>query len=886
MRFSIKLKLLVLAGIPVLGALILAALIASDARRQAESAAALGSIEDLAHLSAQISNLVQELQFERNAVALEMAERSAAGAELGKRFAATDRAERQLAAFLAARSVTQLPPRLARDLRRARAQLAGLPALRTSAREGARELTDVLEYYEETNRSLIRATAALAQLTDDGELMRAISALVGVLEIKERKSQEHALLTHVFTAKTFPPGTYKKLVTLLTEEADYIDALELHATDAVAKRFRAEQLGPEHARATELRNVALNTLDEDFQVDAEEWSRVQTSRIMSMRKLEIELNEAVRSVAIAKVAAAKRSVQLSYGLGAGIVVVSALLAGFIARGVSRSVGALASTAQRVRLEKDFSVRAERMSDDELGALTFAFNEMLSGIQERDEELARHRNDLERLVEERTLELQRRNRAMRLVLDNVDQALASVERDGTLSSERSRAFDAWFGAPTPGEPFEERIAGGDERLQAKLRLAWDQVVEGFLPISVALDQMPRRATIRGRHYALEYKAICGGSYDPDDPRFDHRDFQGVLLVITDITEEVKRLRNDAEQREQIAIFEHLRDDRQAFQQFVKECDALVADLSSGAITDVRQATRAAHTLKGNCASFDVTSVTEIAHRLETHMVELDALPSSDQIAELVRGWRAFTERVRNLSHASGEPVAEVTHEELDQLLSLVTRGASHAEIGARLTRWKHERVAVRLRRAAEQARGLAKKLGKGEIVVDVRAPKDVRLPEEPWAPFWATFVHLLRNAVDHGLETPEERTQAGKPAEGHITLTAALDAREFVIEVSDDGRGIDWSRIRQKASQRGLPHATEHDLVEALFTDGVTTKDQVTNVSGRGVGLSAIREAARALSGTVAVTSRAGAGATFSFRFPSLAAGGSGLKLSTRSISQH
>jgi two-component system chemotaxis sensor kinase CheA len=126
---------------------------------------------------------------------------------------------------------------------------------------------------------------------------------------------------------------------------------------------------------------------------------------------------------------------------------------------------------------------------------------------------------------------------------------------------------------------------------------------------------------------------------------------------------------------------------------------------------------------------------------------------------------------------------------------------------------------------------------------------------------------LRNALDHGIEMPDARVLAGKPRGGLIKLGAHATAQRLTIEVTDDGRGIDWSRVREKAKERGLSHATERDLVNALFCDGLSTADAVSDVSGRGVGMSAVRDAALALGGTVDVSSRLGVGSTISFQFP-------------------
>jgi two-component system, chemotaxis family, sensor kinase CheA len=126
---------------------------------------------------------------------------------------------------------------------------------------------------------------------------------------------------------------------------------------------------------------------------------------------------------------------------------------------------------------------------------------------------------------------------------------------------------------------------------------------------------------------------------------------------------------------------------------------------------------------------------------------------------------------------------------------------------------------------------------------------------------------LRNAVDHGLEPPAERAAQGKPEHGRLELATRVDGEEFVIEVTDDGRGINWPKLGLRAQAAGLPYETRADLEAALFHDGVSTADEVTELSGRGVGLAAVKEAVLALNGRIAVQSHPHKGATFIFRFP-------------------
>jgi len=855
-RIPIRLKLILLAGVPVIGALILAGIIARDARRQAEGAAAIGSIEDLAHLSARMGGLVHALQFERNELSLRRAQNAFQAPTLKERFAATDAARDQLRHFLAARDVSSLPPRLARDLKTAEDRLSALQKERTAALSGAQPIDELLDYYKATDLSLISATAALSQLADDGELMRAISALVIVLQIKERASQEQALLSHVFAVNEFPPGTYKDLVTLTTEEADYIDMLKVEATDSVDRHFRSIANGPEFARTAELRKVAIDTMGDDFHTSPEEWSSVQGKKIEHLRDLEVTLNESVEVAALTKVRAAARSVRLSYGLGGGVIVVSALLAGLIARGVSRSVASLAQAAEQVSKQKNFAIRALKTSEDELGTLTDTFNEMLSGIQARDTELRGHGENLERLVAERTAALHTRNAAMRLVLDNVEQGLATIELDGKVSPERSRAFDDWFGASNPEDSFAARLARGNALLRDTLNASWEQVTDGLLPLECAIDQMPRHIESDGRQYELSYKAIL-----------EQESLRGALLVVSDVTREKERTRRDAEQRELLAVFEHFMRDRAGFVEFFKECDALVSAVVGAAAEKPQLLLRTLHTLKGNCGIFGVQSVAAVAHRLEGLTLDSGSSLSVEQSAELANAWNAFADRVLRLSGAETESGVEVTYDELHELEAAARARAPHAKLEALLTRLKYERGSTRLRRVAEHAKSLARRLGKGEPEIEIEAGPDVRFQAERWAPFWSAFVHVVRNALDHGIETGQARLAAGKPERAKLKLVAKSAAELLTIEIGDDGRGIDWANVAEKARARGLPSASEQDLVEALFCDGLSTAQDVTEVSGRGVGMSAVRDAARSLGGVVTVTSAPAAGTTIRFRFP-------------------
>jgi two-component system chemotaxis sensor kinase CheA len=134
-----------------------------------------------------------------------------------------------------------------------------------------------------------------------------------------------------------------------------------------------------------------------------------------------------------------------------------------------------------------------------------------------------------------------------------------------------------------------------------------------------------------------------------------------------------------------------------------------------------------------------------------------------------------------------------------------------------------------------------------------------------------ITHMIRNAIDHGLESAEARTKAGKPAEGIVRLTAAHRSGRIVIEVSDDGKGIDRPRVQQIAIDKGLidPAATlsDEEIDNLIFMPGFSTANAVSNISGRGVGMDVVKRSIQALGGRIAIISRPGQGSTFTLSLP-------------------
>jgi len=206
---------------------------------------------------------------------------------------------------------------------------------------------------------------------------------------------------------------------------------------------------------------------------------------------------------------------------------------------------------------------------------------------------------------------------------------------------------------------------------------------------------------------------------------------------------------------------------------------------------------------------------------------------------------------------------------DIALALTTLGShpSGRSGAERVHSWLLEPAAARLGHLAELAGQAARKLGKPPPLVDLEHG-EMRLCPERWGPIWSNLVHVVRTAVYHGIETPEQREERGKPASGQIWLLAGLRGADVVLEVRDDGRGIPSKRVAEKARARDLPHGTPEELQRAMFSDGFSTADQGhTDISGRGVGLAAMLQACEQLGGRLEMDSSDGAGSCFRFVIP-------------------
>jgi chemotaxis protein histidine kinase CheA len=387
----------------------------------------------------------------------------------------------------------------------------------------------------------------------------------------------------------------------------------------------------------------------------------------------------------------------------------------------------------------------------------------------------------------------------------------------------------------------------------LRVGWEALNDDWMPLEMRLGQLPSEFRTDKLHLGFAYQPIKDGDA-----------LHKLLVIVTDMAPMADRMRAEAEERELVQAVRKLLSDHRGFREYIEEASGLVVDII-GTDPDKARRLRLLHTLKGNSAIFGFETIVRLCHELEETVQHGEALLSESDQQRLVHTWDRLKAKVDVLMHGKSNELLEVHRTDVQHVVANLNAGARASLITRLIHAWDLEQAQARLARLADYTRQLAGRLEKTPIAVEVEA-NDVRLHPTAWVGFWQSMVHVVRNAVDHGLEGPDARRQAGKPEQGHIWLRTRQEGNRLQITVQDDGCGIDWTRIARLAQKRHLPSGNHEQLVAALLSDGVTTREQASQTSGRGVGLSAVRDACAAIGGTISVEAQTGKGTTFCFTF--------------------
>ncbi|HAK46537.1 MAG TPA: hypothetical protein DCO79_11550 [Spirochaeta sp.] len=541
----------------------------------------------------------------------------------------------------------------------------------------------------------------------------------------------------------------------------------------------------------------------------------------------------------AKVASARNLLTAFFLVVGAVIFVWVLI--MLRRIVIRPVYAIGDVVARVG-GGDLDIRINMKQNDELGMLSGRINQMIQGLKNS------------KLMELEKTRIEARLEESRKYLDNISEGLLLLNRDYQITDEFSFYLKELFETDEiAGLKFIDFIYGEGAATEQQI-----QEMEMFFDFlfnnkTAALSMIMEINPIHDMSLKLESgrEIIIDAGFQrilEDD------EVVNVMVLFQDKTDiiktqnalEAEKMMRESELEQIAAILQH---GPRVFEDFIASAEVAFM-LISGSLdklnneSNLAEVFRETHSLKGASRYLKFGRLEDISHQLESHFDALRNGSATDttppDVEELINameteitGIKNTIERFRKFSVSSDDDSSE---------------------------------TAVFRDRITEMAAELAAELGKNaSLKFETNSSNIPGLRKIQPALF-----HLVRNAIDHGVEDPFQRTAAGKPETAEVRLSFDVDEDKLKIRVSDDGRGIDFDAVELKAVEKGLLSTGGNSpsrILAAMFKSGFSSRDEVTSISGRGVGLDAVQADVHALKGQIKVKNNRGSGTAFTLLIP-------------------
>lgn len=505
-----------------------------------------------------------------------------------------------------------------------------------------------------------------------------------------------------------------------------------------------------------------------------------------------------------------------------------------------------------RLQKKYRAELEQKED------------VIKDLEEAKAQLENYSKNLEHMVAERTAEIQRMNQTMTALLDSLHQGFFIFDATGKILNVSSRACENTIECRPEGRLIWDVLKLPEKKIEGFQK--WMQTIfMEMLPFEDLAPLGPNLYAHSGdRNISLEYFPLRSSSGSID----------GVVVVASDITSLIEAQKQAEQDRAYANLIIKLVQNKKQIGRFIRESQSLLLDLQSGLQSSWQNANtdflfRQLHTLKGGAALFSIQEMVEHCHQAESLLSQFKETASatsfqllqneSQLVADAFSRFTAKCEEVLGPSALSSERLLEIPVSKLSECLIKIDEISGNT-IAADVMRDEFvlEDVGSFFVNYNEVVLRLAEQQGKQLNSLQLKNEKIKVLPEF-YSGLFATFIHAFRNAIDHGIEANSERERLGKSPLGTISVAFSLssDHSRLTIQIDDDGSGINPEKIRQLLKKRNIDASAESDqeVIQHIFDSQFSTREKVTEISGRGVGMDAIKQTAEELSGKVWVESK-------------------------------
>ncbi|NRA65917.1 MAG: hypothetical protein HRU19_15625 [Pseudobacteriovorax sp.] len=486
-------------------------------------------------------------------------------------------------------------------------------------------------------------------------------------------------------------------------------------------------------------------------------------------------------------------------------------------------------------------------------LSFRFNRDHDRAEEAEANLATLNADLEQTVHQRTTQI-------KSIIENVQSAFLLVDETGRVEDGFTKSCYTMVGQQiAPGVPLTKALRLND-RQSAQMELAIDQVFHSVMPITAAIAQIPGRVDIGQRRVKVEAKVIYSS---------DEVSKKCLLFTLTDVTN-LENAERDVQAKNKILNILYHKDGFQAFlTDFSRQYKESMLALESNKQLELRMIL---HTIKGNAASYGLDELVQYIETCE------DA--KSISIVQLRGVWRILEEFLKDHDILFGFSLedAELTSVAVQKSKLMDVQEAIHlGDLSIAYERMSELMDSVSKKKIANYLPNFneyLKQVSKTEDkVIQLKVSGDDQFIDESYAEVLSTLIHVIRNSVDHGIEKTSDR--GGKPESGTISLDFRFATDRLYIEVADDGKGLDLGKIKSKALRSGVIKEADasvmsiEDIQALIFHAGLSSRDGVASLSGRGMGMAAVKQAVEDLNGSIQISSQKGYGTTITLSLPFL-----------------
>lgn len=507
----------------------------------------------------------------------------------------------------------------------------------------------------------------------------------------------------------------------------------------------------------------------------------------------------------------------------------------------------------------------------------AKEDVIEKLKKAQVELENYSKNLEKMVEDRTSEISELNQKLKALLDSLNQGFLIFDSTGTCWEVTSKACQKVLETDPAGQKIWDVLKLSENKHDGFRK--WMITLFGeLLPFEDIAALGPKEFSHSlGKKINLEYYPI----------RNSKNEISGVVLVSTDITELVQAQMIAEKEKANSQFILKVIKQKKSFLGFYEEIhrqhqELMQAVQSAPSFWNQELIFRLLHTIKGGASTYSVKSIADKAHNLEDQILKLQNDPEEfnrdiwntelNQLNFEFQNLKSDLEVLlgpQNQQHTVDQ--VELPRETLSQVLSLLESWSKTRELSLDLqAQYLTESVQETFSSFQFILQSTADQLGKKVEDLKFLDPT-VRWSPKPYSGFLSTLVHVFRNAVDHGLESPQERLALGKPEKGCIQMQLNKLDKGFELMIQDDGKGINPFIIKQKMIEKGLSveGLNEAQILSSIFHPQFSTRNEVTEISGRGVGLDAVKSEIEKIGGNVSVTSVLGEGTTFCFHFPEI-----------------